>query len=152
MKNAFASFIAIAMLVSFVTAAAAQSASPGKITGSGSASMLTDSKGMTLYVYDKDGPGKSNCNGGCAAAWPPLTATAADKPSGKWTIVTRDDGTSMWAYDGKPVYFWKSDKAPGDTTGDGVGGTWHIARPGPPPQAARPPSTPGPAPGGGSAY
>jgi len=132
MKNALASFLAIALLAGIMTAAAAQSAAPGKIAGSGSAAIVTDSKGMTLYVYDKDAPGKSSCNGGGAAAWPPLTATTADKPNGKWTIVTRDDGTLMWAYDSKPVYFWKADKAPGDTTGDGIGGTWHIARPGAP--------------------
>jgi predicted lipoprotein with Yx(FWY)xxD motif len=152
MKNIFASFLAVAMLASLVTAAAAQATAPGKIVGTGAAAIITDSKGMTLYVYDKDAPGKSNCNGGCAAAWPPLTATAADKPSGSWTIVTRDDGTLMWAFNGKALYFWRSDKAPGDTTGDGVGGTWHTARPGAAPQAARPPSTPGPAPGSGSAY
>ena len=110
---------------------------------------------MTLYVYDKDAPGKSNCNGPCATNWPPLTATAADKASGNWTIVTRDDGTLMWAYSGKPLYGWKSDKAPGDTTGDGVGGTWHTARPGAQPaQAAKPPSAPSQPsnPGGGAAY
>jgi predicted lipoprotein with Yx(FWY)xxD motif len=107
---------------------------------------------MTLYVYDKDAPGKSNCTGGCAAAWPPFAATAADKPNGKWTIVTRDDGTLMWAYDGKPLYTWRSDKAPGDTTGDGVGGTWHTARPAAQPaQAPKPPAQPV-APGAGAAY
>lgn len=151
MKNAFASLVVAAMVTGFVTVAAAQSTAPGKIAGSGSTAMLTDSKGMTLYVYDKDVPGKSTCNGGCAAAWPPLTATTADKPNGKWTIVTRDDGTLQWAYDGKPVYFWRADKAPGDTTGDGTGGVWHIARPAAP-QAARPPSGSGGAPGSGNGY
>jgi predicted lipoprotein with Yx(FWY)xxD motif len=91
--------------------------------------MLTNPKGMTLYVYDKDAVGKSNCTGPCAANWPPLAASASDKPNGKWTIVTRDDGSLQWAYDGKPVYGWKNDKAPGDTTGDGAGGNWHVARP-----------------------
>ncbi|EHL23491.1 hypothetical protein KYG_07635, partial [Acidovorax sp. NO-1] len=34
---------------------------------------LVDAKGMTLYTFDKDvaGSGKSTCNGGCAALWPP---------------------------------------------------------------------------------
>jgi predicted lipoprotein with Yx(FWY)xxD motif len=35
----------------------------------------------------------------------------------------------MWVYKGKPLYTWKNDKAPGDTTGDGVNGTWHLATP-----------------------
>ena len=155
MKNVFASLLAIAMFAGLVSVAAAQSAAPGKVVGSGSTALLTDSKGMTLYFYDKDASGKSNCNGGCAASWPPLAATSSDKPNGKWTVVTRDDGSLMWAYDGKPVYEWKSDKAPGDTTGDGVGGTWHAARPAAQPaQAAKPPGAPSQPgnPGGGSAY
>jgi predicted lipoprotein with Yx(FWY)xxD motif len=143
MKNAFASFLAVSMLAGFVSIAAAQSqaAGPAKVVGTGSTALLADPKGMTLYVYDKDAPKKSNCNGPCAANWPPLAATASDKPSGPWSIVTRDDGSLQWAYDGKPVYSWKNDKAPGDTTGDGVGGSWHVARPGAP--AAAPQGAPG---------
>ena len=43
-------------------------------------------------------------------------------------MVTRDDGTKMWGYKGKPVYYFKDDKAPGDVKGDGVGGVWHAAK------------------------
>jgi predicted lipoprotein with Yx(FWY)xxD motif len=56
-------------------------------------------------------------------------AAAGAVPVGKYTIVTRDDGSTQWAYDGKPLYGWKNDKQPGDTTGDGVGGKWHTAKP-----------------------
>jgi hypothetical protein len=66
--------------------------------------------GMTLYTHDADASGKSTCNGPCAASWPPLTAETGAKPVGKYTIVTRDDGSLQWAYDGKPLYFWKNDK------------------------------------------
>jgi predicted lipoprotein with Yx(FWY)xxD motif len=90
---------------------------------------LVDAKGMTLYVFDRDAPGKSNCNGTCATNWPPLTAAAAEKAAGDWTIVTRDDGGRQWAYKGKPVYTWVKDSKPGDVTGDGVNGVWHIAKP-----------------------
>jgi predicted lipoprotein with Yx(FWY)xxD motif len=92
--------------------------------------MLTDHKGMTLYTFDKDtSAGKSVCNDQCATNWPPLTATASDKPEGDWTIIKRDDGASQWVYKGKPLYFFKSDKAAGDKTGDGKGDVWHIAKP-----------------------
>jgi predicted lipoprotein with Yx(FWY)xxD motif len=37
--------------------------------------VLADARGMTLYTYDKDEPGKSNCNGLCAHFWPPLRAS-----------------------------------------------------------------------------
>jgi predicted lipoprotein with Yx(FWY)xxD motif len=90
---------------------------------------LTDAKGMTLYTFDKDTPGKSACNGPCAASWPPLMATATDKPTGDYTIVTRDDGAKQWAYKGQPLYLWVKDTKPGDKTGDGVNGVWKTAKP-----------------------
>ena len=45
--------------------------------------VLTNSDGMTLYVFDKDaaGAGKSACNGDCAVNWPPLMAAAGDQAS-----------------------------------------------------------------------
>ncbi len=92
---------------------------------------LTNAAGMTLYTFDKDAPGggKSACNGSCTASWPPLAASAADKATGDYTIVTRDDGVKQWAYKGKPLYQWVNDKKPGDKTGDGVGGVWKTAKP-----------------------
>src|ERR1700722_16941681 len=86
--------------------------------------VLTDAKGMTLYTFDKDAEGKSNCNGKCAMVWPPLAASADSKAMGDWTVVTRDDGTQQWAYKGKPLYTFMKDAKAGDTTGDGVGNNW----------------------------
>jgi predicted lipoprotein with Yx(FWY)xxD motif len=159
MKTLVASSLAIAMLCGLMAVAGAQTAptGPAKVAGTGSTALLTDAKGMTLYVYDKDAAGKSACNGPCATNWPPLAAAAADKPIGKFTVVTRDDGSLMWAYAGKPLYTWKNDKAPGDTTGDGGGGgSWHVARPDGTPaaraqSAPAAPSVPG-APGAGTGY
>lgn len=92
-------------------------------------SVLTDANGMTLYTFDKDtkGDGKSVCNGDCAVKWPPLMAAADAKADGDFTVVTRDDGTTMWAHDGWPLYYWYEDVAAGDIKGDGVGGVWHLA-------------------------
>ncbi|CAG2148607.1 COG4315 family predicted lipoprotein [Ralstonia mannitolilytica] len=91
---------------------------------------LTDEHGMTLYTFDRDTTaGKSACNGNCANNWPPLAANSADKPSGDYTIVTRDDGKQQWAYRGKPLYLFAKDKMPGDQTGDGVLNVWHVAKP-----------------------
>ena len=105
----------------------AMSADPVKTQGG----MFVNSAGMTLYTFDKDatGSGKSVCNGPCAANWPPLMAAASDKAEGSWTIVTRDDGGKQWAYKGRPLYTWVKDQKPGDTTGDGVGKVWNIAKP-----------------------
>jgi len=124
----------IAMLcLAFTGTAVAQTklATPSvvKIVTTGSSSILTGSNGMTLYFEDTDTVGKSVCNGPCATNWPPLTAAADAKPVGDFSIITRDDGTLQWAYKGKPLYFWKNDKQPGDTTGDGVAGRWHVGQP-----------------------
>jgi predicted lipoprotein with Yx(FWY)xxD motif len=88
--------------------------------------ILTDSNGMTLYIFDNDAPGVSNCYEQCAINWPPLFADDGATASGDFTLVDRSDGTTMWAHDGMPLYFWKNDFNPGDTTGDGVGGVWHV--------------------------
>lgn len=93
--------------------------------------VLTGPNGMTLYTFDKDmaGNGKSACNGPCAANWPPLMATETDKPTGDYSIITRDDGKKQWAMKGKPLYYWVKDSKPGDKTGDGVLKVWHVATP-----------------------
>ena len=91
--------------------------------------MLTGGNGMTLYVFDRDSGGKSACNGPCAGNWPPLIARDSDQASGNYSVIMRDDGKKQWAYKGKPLYFWAKDQKPGDTTGDGVGGSWHTAKP-----------------------
>lgn len=90
--------------------------------------VLTDAKGMTLYVFDKDTKDTSNCYDDCARKWPPLTASASAKADGEFTLVTRKDGTKQWAHEGMPLYLWQADKKPGDVTGDGVGGVWHVAK------------------------
>ena len=91
---------------------------------------LVDSKGMTLYTFDKDAGGKSMCNGPCAENWPALVAADDAKPNAEMTIVVRDDGKKMSAYKGKPLYTFIKDTAPGETNGDGfLNGAWHMATP-----------------------
>lgn len=94
----------------------------------GGKTVLTDSKGMTLYTWDEDAPGVSNCYDMCAVAWPPLLVPASTEVSEDFTLVDRKDGDmKVVAYKGWPLYLWVRDTKPGDTTGDGVGGTWHTA-------------------------
>lgn len=90
---------------------------------------LVDAQGMTLYTYGKDSEGESNCTEQCAEIWPPLIAGENAQASGKWSLVTRQDGTLQWAYDGKPLYTYAKDKQPGDATGDSLMGVWHAAKP-----------------------
>ncbi|MCP2075301.1 UNVERIFIED_ORG: putative lipoprotein with Yx(FWY)xxD motif [Pseudomonas lini] len=92
--------------------------------------MFTDHKGMTLYTFANDKDGRSVCNDKCAQNWPPLMVEGEAKPSGKWTVITRDDGKKQWAYDGKPLYTFIMDKKEGDMTGDEkMDGAWKIAKP-----------------------
>jgi predicted lipoprotein with Yx(FWY)xxD motif len=93
----------------------------------GGKEVLTSSAGMTLYTFDKDTAGVSNCYDKCASNWPPLMAADDAKADGDFTLVDRTDGTKMWAFKGMPLYLWINDANPGDTTGDGVGGVWHTA-------------------------
>lgn len=92
-------------------------------------SYLMDTNKMTLYTFDKDAKGVSNCYDDCAVKWPPLYGEAGmDLPAG-YSLVERKDGQHQVAYKGKPLYLWFKDKKPGDMTGDGVKGVWHTARP-----------------------
>ena len=119
----------IAAIATVATVAFAQM-TPTKTGDSTKGKVLTNEKGMTLYVFDKDSGGKSACNGPCAGSWPPLMAAASATPMGDYTIIMRDDGSKQWAHKGRPLYTWKDDKKPGDITGDGfLNGAWHIAQP-----------------------
>jgi predicted lipoprotein with Yx(FWY)xxD motif len=82
--------------------------------------------GMTLYTFDNDTAGVTNCYGGCATAWPPFMAEAGAAATGEWTILPRTDGTQMWAYDGKPMYYFANDANPGDVNGNQPTGNWHV--------------------------
>jgi predicted lipoprotein with Yx(FWY)xxD motif len=124
----------IGLVAAFVMTTAAYAADPAKTMQTAAGEILVAPNGMTLYTYDKDTAGatKSACTGGCIANWPPFVADADAKAEGDWTLVdvTDKDGKAekMWAYDGKPLYFFKNDAKSGDTKGDGVGGVWHVVK------------------------
>ncbi len=86
---------------------------------------------MTLYLFDNDKePRKSTCAGGCARAWPPYAPKAGDpKPAAPLNTITRDDGSKQYTYKGKPLYYFKKDKQPGDTIGQGAGKRWWVVKP-----------------------
>jgi predicted lipoprotein with Yx(FWY)xxD motif len=104
-------------------------ADPPPIAATGGV-LVNATTGMTLYTYDRDvaGSGRSNCNGDCAMAWPPMLAGGAT-PSGAFTIITREGGERQWAYKGKPLYLFSGDVNPGDNNGNGVNGVWKVATP-----------------------
>lgn len=127
MKSSSRATLGLSLTLILLGGCASMYAAPAKVADG----VLVGSNGMTLYTFDKDvaGSGKSVCNGPCATNWPPLMAAESDKPSGDYTLITRDDGRQQWAVKGKPVYFWSKDSKPGDKTGDGVLKLWQTAKP-----------------------
>lgn len=93
-----------------------------------------DRDSFSLYTFDSDTSGVSNCNGACLAAWPPLLADANDKAEPPYTIIDRSMGTNpsakQWAYQGMPLYYYIGDTQAGQTTGKAIP-KWHLARPQP---------------------
>jgi predicted lipoprotein with Yx(FWY)xxD motif len=118
--------IAIAAVLSLAASGAFAAPMTGK---SAAGDVLTGENGMSLYTFAKDAKGVSNCYDDCAKKWPPFIGEEDAKAEGKFSIIERKDGTYQWAQDGMPLYFWAGDKAAGDTTGDGVGGVWSVAKP-----------------------
>jgi predicted lipoprotein with Yx(FWY)xxD motif len=90
------------------------------------ATMLTAKNGMTVYVFDEDAGGTPTRYNDCGTKWPPYLAKSGGKMGEGWATVKRKDGSLQWTYDGKPLYFYFTDKKKGDKTGDGIGGVWHI--------------------------
>ena len=92
--------------------------------------MLVNDKGFTLYTFDKDAPnsGRSTCYGNCAVTWPPVLAADGSKPSGRLSVITRDDGGRQWAFEGQPLYTWPEDQEPGDVYGDNYDKVWHVIK------------------------
>jgi len=92
--------------------------------------VLTNSKGLTLYSFGPDTSTTSNCNGSCATYWPPVKGpvTAGPGVTGTLSTITRADGTIQATYDGHPLYTYVADTAPGQDKGNGLnlsGGVWH---------------------------
>ncbi|MEW2528464.1 SCO0930 family lipoprotein [Streptomyces sp. NPDC047071] len=97
--------------------------------------IVVDRNGMTVYRFTKDSawPMKSACTGACLKKWPVVAPVAKNDTKGvlKKGFVTfnRPDGLKQQALDCWPLYTFAGDTEPGDTNGQGVGGTWFAAAP-----------------------
>ena len=127
-------FVAACTALAVLVAAGGAAAAGSTLTATQNAklgSVLSGPSGLTLYYYAKDTNGVSNCTGGCAGVWPPLTVTgtptAGTGVGGAIGTLTRSDGTVQVTYNGWPLYYYAADQKPGDTTGQGVAGVWSVA-------------------------
>jgi predicted lipoprotein with Yx(FWY)xxD motif len=99
--------------------------------------MLVDSRGRTLYLFEKDKRGKSSCSGACAIAWPPLITSgkpraAAGAKASLLGTTKRKDGRLQVTYNHHPLYTFVNDTKKGQTNGEGVdafGAEWYAVSP-----------------------
>ena len=90
--------------------------------------ILVEQGGRALYTFATDSTGQSSCDRPCEGLWPPHYAEPGDKPVGPFTIARSFDGRPMWAWRGKPLYRWVSDRKRGAAGGDGVAGVWFLVK------------------------
>jgi len=110
-------------------AAAIQAA---KVPGVGT--VLTNSSGQTLYLFEADTGTTSTCSGSCAAIWPPVTTSGnatgtMGATSSMLATTSRTDGTTQVTYNGHPLYTYTGDTASGQANGEGInayGGLWYA--------------------------
>jgi predicted lipoprotein with Yx(FWY)xxD motif len=98
--------------------------------------VLTTPAGLTLYYLTSDVAATPKCSATCLTHWPPLlsagTPVLPSGVSGTLTVVQNGNGSQV-AYNGHLLYMFATDKAQGDSKGEGInafGGTWHAATPG----------------------
>jgi predicted lipoprotein with Yx(FWY)xxD motif len=123
------------------TAVSQSTTSGGGTVGTSSAgdlgTILVDSQGNTVYVFDKDTGTQSTCSGACATNWPPLRAdgkpTAGTGATASMLGTTpRSDGKPQVTYNGHPLYTFSADQGPGQASGQGVtafGAPWYVISP-----------------------
>lgn len=97
--------------------------------------VLTDADGMTLYLFTNDEGTTSNCTGGCADAWPPLTVEGEDAlVDSVLTDVAlgtteHPEAGPMATAAGQPLYYFAQDEEPGDANGQGLNDVWYVLDP-----------------------
>ena len=94
-------------------------------TVAGVGTVLTDQSGKTLYTPEQEAQGTIKCTASCLGFWFPVKAGSGGSPhvsgsvSGKFSTVQRPEGGgSQLTYNGKPLYTFKLDSAPGQAHGN----------------------------------
>lgn len=78
----------------------------------------TDTRGMTLYTWDKDPIGKATCSGECAKSFVAFKAKPDATASGDWSLIDLGNGEQQWALHGKALYTYVKDVDPGSLAGE----------------------------------
>jgi predicted lipoprotein with Yx(FWY)xxD motif len=136
--TAVVSVVALALLGADAAVGQGGSGQPGSSTAgqvlktgrTGTVTLLTNAKGLTLYWFAPDTTSASHCTGTCAVYWPPVFGkpTAGTGVTGTLGTITRPDGTTQATYNGHPLYTYVGDTGPGQASGNNLdlnGGLWH---------------------------
>lgn len=97
--------------------------------------VVVDGKGMTAYFYDLDSAnsGTTTCTGQCAANWPPITSKSETLTitgiTGTVGTIKGVAGRKQLTINGRPIYTYVYDTAPGSVNGQGIGGIWYVIAP-----------------------
>ncbi len=93
--------------------------------------ILTTTRGRTLYSLSAETNGRFICTASCLTAWRPLTVPADVNPTGPVRLGTieRPDGRLQVTFKGRPLYSFSGDSKAGDVNGEGIKdvGTWRAA-------------------------
>ncbi len=93
--------------------------------------ILTTTKGRTLYSLSVEKNGRFVCTRSCLSVWHPLLVPAGIHPTGpvKLGTIERPEGGTQVTYKGRPLYRFSGDAKAGQANGEGIEdvGTWHAA-------------------------
>ena len=96
--------------------------------------VLANAEGFTVYWFARDhrGSPRSACTGRCLLAWFPVTgrpvAPKGVRLDAVLGTITRPGGLVQATYNGYPLYTFGADSAPGQTSGNGSAGVWHVIK------------------------
>ena len=97
---------------------------------------LVDGTGRSLYLYDADPQGGSQCYNACASQWPAVPGPAeagTDVTARDLTSATRTDGIVQAVYNEHALYYFVDDLEAGQTAGQAYfltgGGYFYLVAP-----------------------
>lgn len=129
-------FLPLLTLALFAGASRAEATGVSAKVGSSSlGKIVVNGKGMSAYYFDMDkaNSGVSVCSGECAANWPAITSSTKKASvsgiRGKIGTIAIKDGGFQVTINGRPIYTFAFDTAPGQTRGQGSQGVWYVIAP-----------------------
>jgi predicted lipoprotein with Yx(FWY)xxD motif len=97
--------------------------------------LLQTARGFSVYAFDRDTRSHSACDATCEKSFVPMSAPAAARAHGDWSIFARASGERQWTFRGKPLYRYAEDSRVRSLAGSDVPGWRNVytQEPAPPP-------------------